>query len=176
MAPLRNPRHEKFSQLVASGVRPKEAYTSVGYKPTGAKQAASRLLTKVDVRARVSELQENAARSAAEAVILNRERVLNRLSQLSYEAERNGQYSAAAKCEELIGREIGMFARTDLEALWDGDPARLTPAQLDVIITALARRVYGDNPQAIAEAKKAMLEGRELPPPPAVIETTAEPA
>jgi hypothetical protein len=64
---------EKFSQLVASGVKPTEAYISLGYKPTGAKQAASWLLTKVDVRERVSELQQAAARSAAETVILNRE-------------------------------------------------------------------------------------------------------
>lgn len=43
MAILRNPRHEKLSQLVASGIKPTEAYVSVGYKPTGAKQAASGL-------------------------------------------------------------------------------------------------------------------------------------
>ena len=47
MGLLRNPRHEKFTQLVASGIMPSEAYVSVGYKPTGAKQAASRLLTKL---------------------------------------------------------------------------------------------------------------------------------
>ena len=72
MPVLRNPRHEKFSQLVASGIKSKDAYISVGYKPTGAKQAASRLLTKVDVCERVTELQQAAARSTAEAVILNR--------------------------------------------------------------------------------------------------------
>jgi hypothetical protein len=63
MAILHNPWHEKLSQLVASGIKPKEAYISVGYRPNGAKQAASRLLTKFDVRKRVSELQETAARS-----------------------------------------------------------------------------------------------------------------
>jgi phage terminase small subunit len=90
MPVLRNPRHEKFSQLVASSIKPKEAYISVGYKPTGAKQAGSRLLMNIDVRERVSELQEAAARSTADALILNRERVLHRLSQLSHEAQQKG--------------------------------------------------------------------------------------
>jgi hypothetical protein len=87
MPVLRNPRHEKFSKLVASGVSASESYAAVGYKPTGAKQAASRLLTNVDVRERVSKLQQAAARSTADSVILNRERVLHRLSQLSHEAQ-----------------------------------------------------------------------------------------
>ena len=38
VAPLDNPRHEKFSQLVASGVKPAEAYVLAGYKKTGASQ------------------------------------------------------------------------------------------------------------------------------------------
>ena len=132
MALLHNPRHEKFSQLVASGVKPSEAYVSVGYKPTGAKQAASRLLTKVDVRERVSELQEAAARSTAEAVILNRQRVLHRLSELSHEAQQKGQYGAAARCEELIGREIGMFVQRDEP--WDGNLDSLTDEQLEKLL------------------------------------------
>jgi hypothetical protein len=118
MPVLRNPRHEKFSQLVASGVNASESYTAVGYKPTGARQAASRLLTNVDVRERVSELQQAAARSTADALILNRERVLHRLSQLSQEAQQKGQYSAAARCEELIGKEIGMFVDRRETVIW----------------------------------------------------------
>ncbi len=155
---MRNPRHERFSQLVASGVRPKESYTAVGYKPTGAKQAASRLLTNVDIRDRVSELQKTAARSTAEALILNRERVLHRLSELSHEAQQTGHHSAAARCEELIGKEIGMFVdRTAL--LWDLDPDKLTPAQLDVIADHLLKQVLGDNPKALAEVDRRLLAG-----------------
>ena len=82
MAPLDNPRHEKFSQLVAGGVKPAEAYVLAGYKKTGASQAASRLLTKTEVCARVSELQEISAYSTVAAFVLNRERVLSRLNAL----------------------------------------------------------------------------------------------
>jgi uncharacterized protein YoaH (UPF0181 family) len=156
MALLSNPRHEKFSQLVASGISPKEAYTSVGYKPTGAKQAASRLLTNVDVRERVSELQAASARSSAEALILSRERVLNRLSELSHEAQQKGHYGAAARCEELIGKEIGMFAQPD--ELWDGNLNALTPSQLKMVGEQLIRQVTNGDPHKIAELRRKALE------------------
>jgi hypothetical protein len=39
MPVLRNPRHEKFSQLVASGVKPTEAYVSLSYSKAGAPQS-----------------------------------------------------------------------------------------------------------------------------------------
>lgn len=119
------------------------------------------MLTNVDVRERVSELQKAAARSTAEAVILNRERVLQRLSQLSYEAQQTGHYSAAARCEELIGKEIGMFV--DRSALlWEIDPNKLTLRQLDVIAEHLIQRVVGDDPAVIAETK-SRLEAGETP-------------
>ncbi len=119
------------------------------------------MLTNVDVRERVSELQKAAARSTAEAVILNRERVLQRLSQLSYEAQQTGHYSAAARCEELIGKEIGMFVDRSA-SLWEIDPNKLTLRQLDVIAEHLIQRVVGDDPAVIAETK-SRLEAGETP-------------
>jgi hypothetical protein len=71
-------------------------------------------------------------------VILNRERVLNRLSQLSHEAQQKGQYSASARCEELIGRALGLFIdRTDHSFQWDGDLTKLTDEQLERLIPQL---------------------------------------
>ncbi len=155
MPVLRNPRHEKFSQLVASGVKASESYIAVGYKPTGAKQAASRLLTNVDVRERVSELQQAAARSTADAVILNRERVLHRLSQLSHEAQQKGQYSAAARCEELIGKEIGMFVNR-IALQWELDPNNMTPEQLDVLYEYAVRKACSGDPNRMAEFRREL--------------------
>jgi len=157
MPVLRNPRHEKFAQLASSGIKPREAYISVGYKPTGAKQAASRLLTKVDVRERVSELQQAAARSTAEAVILNRERVLNRLSQLSHEAQQKGHYSAAARCEELIGKEIGMFVDRREHFVWDGSLSKLTTEQLEKLINDLLSEACGQDEAMVEQVKRLML-------------------
>ena len=109
MSILRNPRHEKFSQVVASDVRATQAYVSCGYSEKGAAQSANNLLKKRDVAARISELKELAAYSSAQESVLNRTRVLHRLDHLSRKAEAAGQLSAAARCEELIGKELGMF-------------------------------------------------------------------
>jgi hypothetical protein len=118
-------------------------------------------LTNVDVRDRVSELQLAAARSAAEALILNRERVLQRLSELSHEAQQTGHYSAAARCEELIGKEIGMFV--DRSALlWEIDPDKMTPEQLDKIADHLLKKALGDNPAVIAEVNRRLAAGEDV--------------
>jgi hypothetical protein len=102
MPVLRNPRHEKFSQLVASGIKAAEAYVSLGYSKAGAPQSANNLLKRTDVRERVNEIQSLAAQSSAEEVAFDQKRVLNRLDVLSRKAEELGQISAAARCEELI--------------------------------------------------------------------------
>jgi hypothetical protein len=109
MPVLKNPRHEKFSQLVASGINPTEAYASLGYSKTGAKQAAYNLRTRTDVHARIEEILSSAAISTAAQVAFDKERVLNRLDVLSRKAEDLNQIAAAARCEELIGRLRGMF-------------------------------------------------------------------
>jgi len=56
MPVLRNPRHEKFSQLIASGIKPTEAYVSLGYRKAGAPQSANNLLKRTDVRERLNEI------------------------------------------------------------------------------------------------------------------------
>ena len=79
---LRNPRHEKFCELVVSGIKPSEAYISIGYSANGADQAASRLLRRDDVRARISELQAGAHESAVERCVLSQVWVLESLKKV----------------------------------------------------------------------------------------------
>jgi hypothetical protein len=71
-------------------------------------------------------------------VAFDQKRVLNRLDVLSRRAEELGQISAAARCEELIGKHCGMFVdRTASQ--WDLDPRKMTVEQLDVIANHLRR-------------------------------------
>ena len=169
MPVLRNPRHEKFSQLVASGIKPTEAYVSLGYSKAGAPQSANNLLKRTDVRERVNEIQSLAAISSAEEVAFDQKRVLNRLDVLSRKAEELGQIAAAARCEELIGKHRGMFIdRTAL--LWDGDPSKLTSDQLDVICEAMIKKASGGDPAIEAEIHRmAAIEAGVT-----VVDTTAE--
>lgn len=59
MAILPNQKHELFAQALAKGKTQEEAYVEAGYKPD--RGAASRLSAKVNISARVAELQERAA-------------------------------------------------------------------------------------------------------------------
>jgi len=144
MPVLRNPRHEKFSQLVASGIKPTEAYVSLGYSKAGAPQSANNLLKRTDVRERVNEIQSLAARSTAEEVAFDHKRVLNRLDVLSRKAEEMNQIGAAVRAEELIGKHRGMFIdRSDLTFQFGGDLAKLTDEQLDDVLQHLEKRLAG---------------------------------
>ena len=109
MPVLNNSKYEHFAQLVATGPSPAQAYAAAVYEEKTAYTCGPRLLKRPEVRSRVTELQQTVAQTSVDAVIFNRERVLNRLSQLSHEAQRKGQYSTAARCEELIGKQLGMF-------------------------------------------------------------------
>ena len=61
--PLDNARHERFSQNIVKGMAAGPAYTAAGYRVTGnsAKSAGGRLLTNVDVQARIAWLQGSTA-------------------------------------------------------------------------------------------------------------------
>src|SRR2546427_12869375 len=98
MAILSNSRHEKFSQLVASGTKPAAAYRSLGYSSKGAPQSANKLRKRSDVRGRVDEIRQAAAISTAAEIAFDQQRVLNRLDVLSHKAENLGQISRPRAC------------------------------------------------------------------------------
>ena len=146
MPVLRNPRHERFAQAVAGGIRPAEAYVAVGYSSNGAPQSAGKLLNKAEVRGRIDEILGAAARSTIEQVSFDQVRVLNRLDVLSREAEKAGQYSAAARCEELIGRARAMFLdRSQNTVRWDGDLRSLELDQLEKMAPFFEAIAAGEN-------------------------------
>ena len=149
MAVLNNPRHEKFSQLVASGIKPSGAYVSVGYAEGGAPQSANKLLRRTNIRERVHEIQSLAAQSTAEEIAFDQKRVLNRLDALSKKAEEMGQFGVAVRAEELIGKHRGMFV--DRQALqWNGDLSKVTDEQLVEVLQQLEQRVEAERKQLAA--------------------------
>ena len=128
---------ERFCQLVADGTEPIQACISAGYKPSGAKQCATRLFKEDAIQKRVAEIQQAARQTSARSAMFSRKRVLNRLSELSFKAEQRGHYAAAIHCEELIGREQNMFVLRPHE-VWDGDLAKLTDDQLATLLKNFA--------------------------------------
>src|SRR5882672_908101 len=154
MPSLRNPRHEKFAELVASGIKPAEAYVSLGYSTAGAAQAANKILKRRDVRGRIDEILAHAVQPTAATVSFDQTRVLNRLDALSRKAEELGQISAAARCEELIGKASGMFVDRAGSFVWDGDLSELSDEQLMQLQRVLEKRVFGEDQKALAAAKR----------------------
>src|SRR5216683_591617 len=170
---LRNPRHEQFAQLVATGKPPAEAYVCVGFSKAGAAASATRLLRNAPVRARVEELQHGVAQAAATRAAIDREYVLAGLKEnyrramqqepvLDSKGRPTGEYtyhgSVANRALELMGKELGMFVeRHETAVVWDGNPKTLTNQQLDNMIEHWLKVLGCDTPEKVAAAKQKAL-------------------
>jgi phage terminase small subunit len=89
MAPLRNPKHEKFAQGFAEGKFADEAYSAAGYK--SGRAHASRLAANGRIRRRVAELQDAAATETQVTV----ETLIKEAAEIQQLATKAGQHSAA---------------------------------------------------------------------------------
>jgi len=95
MPVLKNPKHERFAQNVATGMTATDAYLSAGYETdaTAARVSATRLLANVTVRDRVNELLElrgkkeiKATEKAIEKAALTKAWVITRLMKNAQQA------------------------------------------------------------------------------------------
>jgi phage terminase small subunit len=149
MPALSNPRQEQFAQLVASGTTATEAYTSVGYAKVGASSSAARLLRNAPIQTRVAELKQAVSQATVTRAAVDRAYVLAGLKEnferamqhrpvLDAKGKETGIYAyngqVANRALELIGKELGMFVDRNMDVPWDGDPSKLTDAQLDKVI------------------------------------------
>ena len=101
-----------FARCVASGMPQAEAYreaydvTAVGKTATH-REAASRLMARADIKARVDALVAQRERSILASSLSDRERVLSKLRQWTDSAEpADGNKIRAA---ELLGKSVGLF-------------------------------------------------------------------
>ena len=174
MSALHNSRHEQFAHLVASGKTPAEAYVAVGYAGKTAYTCGPRLLKKVSVQARVSELQQTVATAAVTRAALDREFVLRELMDNALKAKQNHEWSASNRALELLGKELGMF--TQAEVPWDGDLATLTDQQLEKVSAYFERIAFGgDQAKLQAAHTQARLEAAVVVDVEPTSESTEEP-
>jgi phage terminase small subunit len=172
--PLRNPRHERFTQLVASGMTTARAYVAAGFTGRGSAQSASRLAMRPDVAARIAELSNRASDAAMTRATVDREWVLSSLktvAQRCLQAEpvrdsrgkETGVYrfqpAAANRSLELLSRALGMFRdESDHAFKWDGSLDKLTAEQLANLMRSLEAIAFGGDQAAIEKAKAEALE------------------
>ena len=106
MPVLKNARHEKFAQLVASGIAANAAFTQVGYK--GA-QNSPRLSRNELVARRIEELQARNERKA-EMAALSRDELIGILAEIVHAARNRLQEVRTAdglKAAELLSKLCG---------------------------------------------------------------------
>jgi hypothetical protein len=121
----------------------------------------------------VNEILSAAAQSAAEEVAFDQKRVLNRLEVLSRKAEELGQISAPARCEELIGKQRGMFVDRSAHTFqWSGLVENLSDEQLETLhvqflaIAATAKQKQLAEAQTIDATAAEVNDIAVLPSPP----------
>jgi len=85
MPTLRNPRREKFALALSEGKSASLAYIDAGYKPS--RQNAARVMTNDDIRARVAELQAEAAKQS----VVTLESIIAELADAGAVAKSKGQ-------------------------------------------------------------------------------------
>lgn len=95
-----------FAEQYLKDFNATQAAIRAGYSPHTAKQQGSRLLTNVDVRARIGELQDE----AAERNRVEIDEIIGKLRGAYDEAMSDGRYGAAVRAAELLGKHIGMFS------------------------------------------------------------------
>ena len=142
MPALRNPRQERFAELIVTGNSPADAYVIAGYGSRAAYTCGPRLLKSPAVAARIAELRNDVSQLEIVRYAATREDVLARLDELSRGAQAAGAWSAAVRAEELKGRELGMFApRPEPKLPWDGDFRKLDDMQLQNLMASLEAKL-----------------------------------
>jgi hypothetical protein len=120
-----------------------KAAIAAGYSPKGAHVRASQLLRLGKVKKRIERLTRRHEVTA--------ERVLTRLDNLSLKAEESGNFPAAVKAEELLGKALGLFVDRSVSVNVD-----LNGSHLEAIRALAARR---SNPDSDAGDDARLIEG-----------------
>jgi hypothetical protein len=107
MGPLRNPKHEKYCQLLFEGQPQNAAYEAAGYRFHEGN--ASRLRSNEQVIARLTELQTAAAESTQVTV----ESLVRELEEVRKRATSDAQWGSVVKSIEAKGKLSGLFETKD---------------------------------------------------------------
>lgn len=139
---LRNPRYELFAQGIAAGLSPAEAYARCGARGLNHALCGSKLSRKPEIRKRIEELLQNAARRSE----LSRRDILDRIYQDWELARKLGQVPAALKAAELMGKEMHRMFVERKEVGGPGDFDNKTEDELRQILQEGLEELGWDKP------------------------------
>ena len=123
-----------------------QAAIRAGYSKKTARQQGQRLLTKVDVKQRISELQT----STANKLDLRAENVLGGLIRNEQEAYEQGKLAESTRALQLLGRHLGIFK----ENIQVEQQVRLGPRT--IVMTQADGTVIEENKEAAEEARRQL--------------------
>jgi hypothetical protein len=113
MPTLKNSRHERFAQLLASGKTAKDAYATAGYKASDSNGAW--LARKEEISTRVAEIsrehwsrEQAAAAVAVERTAITRQSLVEKIEAARVAAMEAGQFSAAVAAAKEIAVLLGI--------------------------------------------------------------------
>ena len=107
-----NARQERFCQALVGGMSATQAYVDAGFKAKDARQAASQLLTNINVKARLDELRASTAQAAQKS----REDILRDLGWGIDKAKENGSVSDLVRAVAQYSKMCGYDAPAKVEA------------------------------------------------------------
>jgi hypothetical protein len=120
---LKNSRHERFAQLLASGKTATDAYEEAGYKRSDSNGPA--LARTAEISGRVAEIhgeilkrERATAAVAAERAVVTRQSLIEKAEAIYEQAKEAGQTAAAVSAL----KEIGVLAGIRIERLERGAP------------------------------------------------------
>ncbi len=131
MGPLRNPRREAFVRALFEGKSAHQAYADAGYRPC--RQNAARMMTFDDIKARLAELQEEAAKASEITV----EGICAELDEAIAIAKERGQASAMVSASALRAKLGGLLIDRAQVEVTTRDPA-IECATMDELCRKLA--------------------------------------
>src|SRR5262245_18124958 len=127
--PLRNPRHERFVQALFEGKPANRAYADAGYAPHDGN--CIRLRGNERIKARLAELQAQAARSAKITI----ESICAELAEATEVARTKGQAQAMVSASALRAKLAGlMIEKVEVGQPGDFDGLHSTAAIVDRVL------------------------------------------
>jgi hypothetical protein len=133
--PLRRAHHERFAQLIVSGLSQADAYREIKGDRTGARTMGAKWAARVDVRARIAELLE---KTKARALLTNHDRRMLMSKIANDPDERAETRMRAAMNDAALAGEL--IEKADLTSNGEALPSALPPVTLNVPPVFVTRR------------------------------------
>ena len=103
--PELNAKRERFCREYVIDLNATQAYIRAGYSKNGAGQSADKLLKNAEIATRIAELNG----TAMQRLEITQDQILTDINDIAKEAREAGQFGAAIKGKELVGKHLGLW-------------------------------------------------------------------